>query len=88
MLGLSTTELILIILAIALLFGASRLPQLAKSLGQSRNAFKEALREGQRRGRRHRTVPPKQIATRAASSLSDAEILAEMQRRADARAEV
>ena len=47
MLGLSTTELLLIVLAIVLLFGASRLPQLAKSLGQSRKAFKEGMREAE-----------------------------------------
>ena len=38
---------LLIILAIALLlFGAKRIPDLAKSLGQSINAFKAGLREG------------------------------------------
>ena len=30
---------------IFLLFGASRLPQLAKALGQSKKAFKEGLKE-------------------------------------------
>jgi len=32
---------------IFLLFGASRLPQLAKALGQSKKAFKEGLKEGE-----------------------------------------
>lgn len=41
--GLGNTEIILIILVIVLLFGASRLPQLAKSLGQSKRAFREGL---------------------------------------------
>ena len=44
--GLGTTELIAIVVVIFLLFGATRLPQLAKSLGQSKRAFKEGLDEG------------------------------------------
>ena len=44
--GLGTTELIAIVVVIFLLFGATRLPQLAKSLGQSKRAFKEGLEEG------------------------------------------
>lgn len=45
---LGTTEIILIVLAIFLLFGASRLPKLAKSLGESRRAFKEGMEEAER----------------------------------------
>ncbi len=45
---LGTTEIILIVLALFLLFGASRLPKLAKSLGQSRTAFKEGLAEAEK----------------------------------------
>ena len=47
MLGLGTTEIILIVAVLFLLFGATRLPQLAKSLGQSRKAFKEGMREAE-----------------------------------------
>ncbi len=36
-------EWIIILVVILLLFGGSRLPQLAKSLGQSKRAFKEGL---------------------------------------------
>jgi sec-independent protein translocase protein TatA len=46
--GLGTPELLVIALVIFLLFGATRLPQLAKSLGQSKRAFKEGLEEGER----------------------------------------
>ncbi|HBR56788.1 MAG TPA: twin-arginine translocase TatA/TatE family subunit [Blastocatellia bacterium] len=42
-----TTEIILVVAVLFLLFGASRLPQLAKSLGQSRKAFKEGMREAE-----------------------------------------
>ncbi len=44
--GLGTPELLVIAVVIVLLFGATRLPQLAKALGQSKRAFKEGLDEG------------------------------------------
>jgi sec-independent protein translocase protein TatA len=43
--GLGTPELIVIAVVIVLLFGATRLPQLAKALGQSKRAFKEGMDE-------------------------------------------
>ena len=43
---LGTPELIIIVLVIVLLFGATRLPQLAKALGQSKKAFREGIEEG------------------------------------------
>jgi sec-independent protein translocase protein TatA len=46
--NLGPTELILIVLVIFLLFGATRLPQLAKALGQSKKAFREGIEEGER----------------------------------------
>jgi len=46
--GFGTTELLVIAVVIFLLFGAARLPQLAKSLGQSKRAFKEGLDEADR----------------------------------------
>lgn len=47
MLGLGTTEIIIIVAILFLLFGATRLPQLAKSLGQTRKAFKDGMREAE-----------------------------------------
>jgi sec-independent protein translocase protein TatA len=41
-------ELIIILLVVLLLFGGSKLPQLAKALGQSKRAFKEGLDESAR----------------------------------------
>ena len=41
-------EMLLIVLVIFLLFGATRLPQLAKALGQSKKAFREGIEEGER----------------------------------------
>jgi sec-independent protein translocase protein TatA len=46
--GLGPTEMILIVAVIFLLFGATRLPQLAKALGQSKRAFREGIEEGER----------------------------------------
>ena len=46
--NLGPTEIILIVLVIFLLFGATRLPQLAKALGQSKKAFREGIDEGER----------------------------------------
>ena len=40
--------ILLIVAAIFLLFGGSKLPQLAKALGQSKKAFKEGLDEAER----------------------------------------
>jgi len=42
------TIIILVIAAIFLLFGGSKLPQLAKALGQSKKAFKEGLDDASR----------------------------------------
>ncbi|HRH45835.1 MAG TPA: twin-arginine translocase TatA/TatE family subunit [Pyrinomonadaceae bacterium] len=82
--GLGTTEIILIVAVLFLLFGASRLPQLAKSLGQSRKAFKEGMREAEEEAaqteeekKQLNTVNAPQIA-----AVSDEELLAEMRRRA------
>ena len=50
--GLGPTELVVIVLLIFLLFGATRLPQLAKALGQSKKAFREGIEEGEREERK------------------------------------
>lgn len=84
MLGLGTPEIIGIVVILFLLFGATRLPQLAKSLGQSRKAFKEGMREAE-----EEEAEPAKITSGAAapvvSSVSDEELAAEMRRRAEAK---
>jgi len=78
-----TTEIILIVAVLFLLFGATRLPQLAKSLGQSRKAFKEGMREAEEEERAEKqlsSVQPPQI-----SQMSDAALEEEMRRRAEAK---
>lgn len=85
--GLGTTEIILIVLALFLLFGASRLPQLAKSLGQSRKAFKEGMREAEDEERAEQEQ--RQLNSTAAApqigSMSDEQLAAEMRRRAEVK---
>ena len=44
----SPTIIILVVAAIFLLFGGTKLPQLARALGQSKKAFKEGIDEGER----------------------------------------
>ena len=44
----SPTIIVLVVAAIFLLFGDSKLPQLAKALGQSKKAFKEGLDDADR----------------------------------------
>ena len=46
--SLGPTELLVILLIVMLIFGASRLPKLARSLGESSKEFKKGLAEGAR----------------------------------------
>jgi sec-independent protein translocase protein TatA len=75
-----TTEIILIVAVLFLLFGASRLPQLAKSLGATRKAFKEGMREAEEEEKAEKaqisTAAPPQV-----SAMSDEALMEEMKRR-------
>lgn len=42
---IGTTEIILIVLAVIVLFGASKIPELARSVGKATGEFKKAKRE-------------------------------------------
>ncbi len=42
---IGTTEIILIVLVVIILFGASKIPELAKSLGKATGEFKKSQRE-------------------------------------------
>ena len=45
LLGLSGTELLVVLVVILVLFGAKRIPEFAKGLGKGINEFKKASRE-------------------------------------------
>ncbi len=86
----SPTQIIFVVAIIFLLFGSTRLPQLAKSIGQSQKAFKDGLREAEEEERKENekkslnidsanTIAP-QITT-----MSDEELMAEMRRRVEAK---
>lgn len=76
----------MIVVALFLLFGASRLPQLAKSLGQTRKAFKDGMREAEEESRieeeqkQIKVVSPPQI-----TQMSDEALMAEMRRRSEVK---
>src|ERR1044072_6092652 len=89
------TQIIMVIGVVVLLFGAGRLPQLAKSLGQSKKAFKEGMREAEEedwvdKPKDHGAEKPMITAapfTKPISEMTDEELEAEMARRSQARAE-
>jgi sec-independent protein translocase protein TatA len=89
--GLNPMEWLIIIGVIMLLFGSSKLPQLAKSLAQSKRAFKEGLEEDEREeaARREKKLRAASTEPRASLSEVDDEALFEEARRraAERRAE-
>jgi sec-independent protein translocase protein TatA len=84
LMNFGTTEIILIVAVLFLLFGASRLPQLAKSLGQSRKAFKEGMREAEEEEAEERARLATKRQAPQISEVSDDDLAAEMRRRTKA----
>ena len=85
MLGLGTPEIIGIIVILFLLFGATRLPQLAKSLGQSRKAFKEGMREAEEEEAAEKNQLSSNAPAPQISTMSDEALAEELRRRAEAK---
>lgn len=78
-----TTEIILVVVVLFLLFGATRLPQLAKSLGQSKKAFKEGLREAELEDSEPKKIDP--VTPPQINQMGDADLTDEMRRRSEAK---
>ena len=72
----SPTIIILVVAAIFLLFGGSKLPQLAKALGQSKKAFKDGMDDADR------DEKLKSDARGSLSSVDDEALFEEARRRA------
>ncbi len=49
--SLGFTEILLIVIVVLLLFGAKRIPELAKSLGRAAHEYRKAREELEREGR-------------------------------------
>lgn len=58
MIGLGINELLVILLIVLVLFGASRVPQLMRGLGQGIREFKGALNESDKDDSAKATKPP------------------------------
>ena len=80
-----TTEIILVVAVLFLLFGASRLPQLAKSLGQSRKAFKEGMREAEEEEVAEKAQISSNTGTPQVTPMSDEALMEEMRKRTEAK---
>ena len=80
-----TTEILLIVAVLFLLFGATRLPQLAKSLGQSRKAFKDGLREAEEEEKADAQKLSSNAAAPQITNMSDEALAEEMRRRAEVK---
>lgn len=48
MMGLGVTELVIILVIIIVLFGASRLPQIGRGLGEGISNFKKSMKTAQK----------------------------------------
>jgi sec-independent protein translocase protein TatA len=53
--GLGAPELIIILVVVLLLFGSTRLPKLARSIGQASKEFKQGVSEGSQDDEREET---------------------------------
>lgn len=82
-----TTEILLIVAVLFLLFGATRLPQLAKSLGATRKAFKDGMREAEEEEKAEAQKISANPAAPQISQMSDEALAEEMRRRGEVKQE-
>ena len=63
--GLSPGELLIIVGVIVLLFGASKIPQLMRSMGQGLTEFKKGIKEGEKDATAEADAEKKKVAEAA-----------------------
>jgi sec-independent protein translocase protein TatA len=80
-----TTEILLIVAVLFLLFGATKLPQLAKSLGATRKAFKDGMREAEEEEKADAQKLSSNAAAPQITNMSDEALVEEMRRRAEVK---
>ena len=80
-----TTEIILIVAVLFLLFGATRLPQLAKSLGATRKAFKDGMREAEEEEKADAQKISANAPAPQINQMSDDALAEEMRRRGEVK---
>ena len=73
----------MVVIVVVLLFGAGKLPQLAKSLGQTRKAFKDGMREAEEEELAEKNRLSANAAAPQVSALSDEALAEELKRRAE-----
>lgn len=77
-----TTEMIIILAVVLLIFGGSKLPQLAKALGQSKRAFKEGMDSADDEPAAPKSAQLSGQAPSSLSGISDEQLFEEAHRRA------
>jgi sec-independent protein translocase protein TatA len=75
--ALGYQELLIILAIVVVLFGASRLPQLAKALGQSKRAFKEGQDEAEEEARLEASKRRERLRSSEADNLDEDELASE-----------
>jgi len=78
-------EILIVVLVLFLLFGATRLPQLAKSLGQSKKAFKEGLRDAEEEEKSEQKKIDSAAPAPQVNPVGDEAFADEMRRRSEAK---
>lgn len=71
--SIGTTELFIILVILVLLFGATKLPQLARALGQAKREFEEAVHESKEDSSKAGTDDTKRPAPRPTSKTEGVE---------------
>lgn len=75
--ALGYQELLIILAIVVVLFGASRLPQLAKALGQSKRAFKEGQDEAEEEARLEASKRRERLRASEADNLDEDDLASE-----------